>query len=71
MDRKTELVSISEAARRTGRDFRTVNKIIHLAQVWVVTRTGNLYDLNEIQALLNHGSTSTDGQPEWSLAKLT
>jgi predicted transcriptional regulator len=43
-----ELVSISEAARRTGRDFRTVHKIIHLAEVKVSTRTGNLYDLNQI-----------------------
>ena len=55
-----ELVSISEAARRTGRDFRTVHKIIHLAEVKVTTRTGNLYDLNQIQALLNHNSTRAE-----------
>jgi hypothetical protein len=55
-----ELESISEAARRTGRDFRTVHKIIHLADVKVTTRTGNLYDLNEIRNLLNHnGPTKT------------
>jgi hypothetical protein len=56
-----ELVSISEAARRTGRDFRTVHKIIHLAEIKVTTRTGNLYDLNQISALLNHNTgTRTD-----------
>ena len=52
-----ELVSISEAARRTGRDFRTIRKIIDLATVQVTTRTGNLYDLNEIRELI-HGNTT-------------
>ena len=47
-----ELVSISEAARQLGRDFRTVRKVINLARPKVTTRTGNLYDLEEIRYLL-------------------
>lgn len=47
-----DLVSISEAARRLGRDPRTVRKITDLAEIKVKTRTGNLYDLAELEALI-------------------
>jgi hypothetical protein len=48
-----ELVSISEAARRLGHDFRTVRKVVAFAEPKVVTRTGKLYNLDEIRHLIN------------------
>jgi hypothetical protein len=49
---RTHLVSISEAARQLGHDFRTIRKVADLAEVKVVTNTGNLYDLSELRHLL-------------------
>jgi hypothetical protein len=46
-----ELVSISEAARRLGRDFRTVKKFADKIEPLVMTRTGGLYDLRELEKL--------------------
>lgn len=48
----THLVSISEAARQLGRDFRTIRQVVDLAEVKVATNTGNLYSLDEIRHLL-------------------
>jgi len=44
-----ELVSLSEAARRLGRDFRTVKKMASHVKPVVQTRTGALYDLHELE----------------------
>jgi hypothetical protein len=49
---RTHLVSISEAARQLGHDFRTIRKVADLAEVKVATNTGNLYDLSELRHLI-------------------
>jgi hypothetical protein len=46
------LVSISEAARQLGHDWRTIRQVAVLAEVKAVTKTGNLYDLSDIRHLL-------------------
>jgi hypothetical protein len=49
---RTHLVSISEAARQLGHDWRTVQQVAKLAEVKVITNTGGLYSLDEIRHLL-------------------
>jgi hypothetical protein len=46
------LVSISEAARQLGHDWRTIRQVAELAEAKVVTKTGNLYSLDELRHLL-------------------
>jgi hypothetical protein len=49
---RTHLVSIAEAARQLGHDWRTVAKVAQLADIKVITKTGNLYSLDDLRHLL-------------------
>lgn len=49
---RTHLVSIAEASRQLGHDWRTIKKVADLAEVKVMTNTGGLYDLSELRHLI-------------------
>ena len=49
---RTQLCSISEAARQLGHDRRTIKQITDLAEPKVITNHGPLYSLDDIRNLL-------------------
>ncbi|MFY9983496.1 MAG: hypothetical protein WAK31_02010 [Chthoniobacterales bacterium] len=49
MSKPKQLVSISEAARRLNRDFKTVHRLINLVTPAATTSLGNLYEFEDVK----------------------